>query len=115
MIDIDRIKKTAKTKNLSLQDVAEKAGLGINAIYRWKNQTPTTDSISKVAKVLNVSTDYLLGVSDDPEPSKKNKPTEVDLGDAINDDYTIMRWKGKQIPPEELEMIRRILDGGSDE
>ena len=85
------------------EDVAEKAGLGINAIYRWKNQTPTTDSISKVAKVLNVSTDYLLGASDDPEPSKKNKPTEVDLGEAIKDDYTIMRWKGKQIPPEEIK------------
>ena len=112
MIDIDRIKKTAKNKNLSLQNVAEKAGLGINAIYRWKTQAPTTDSISKVAKVLNVSTDYLLGVSDDPEPSKKNKPTEVDIKDAMQDDYTIMSYGGREIPPEELEMIRRILDGG---
>lgn len=108
MIDIDRIKKTAKNKNLSLQDVAEKAGLGINAIYRWKTQTPTTDSISKVAKVLNVSTDYLLGASDDPEPSKKNKPTEVDL----NNDNTIMTFEGRPIPEEDMELIRRLLRGG---
>lgn len=108
MIDIDRIKKTAKNKNLSLQNVAEKAGLGINAIYRWKTQAPTTDSICKVAKVLNVSTDYLLGVSDDPEPSKKNKPTEVDL----NNDNTIMTFEGRPIPEEDMELIRRLLRGG---
>lgn len=30
----------------------------------------------------------------------------------MKDEDTIMSWQGKPIPPEELEMIRRILDGG---
>jgi len=110
MIDLDRIKKVSKRMNMNLQDVALKAGLGKNTVYHWKNQNPTTDNITKVANVLNVSVDYLLGKTDNPSTSSKSK--EVDIKDAMEDDYTVMSFGGRQIPPEELEMIRRILDGG---
>ena len=35
----------------------------------------------------------------------------TDAGIAV-DVYTVMSYGGREIPPEELEMIRRILDGG---
>ena len=110
MIDLDRIKKVSKSMNINLQDVALKAGLGKNTVYHWKDQNPTTDNITKVANVLHVSVDYLLGKTDNPSTS--SKPKKVDIKDAMQDDYTIMSYGGREIPPEELEMIRRILDGG---
>lgn len=104
---VERIKEVAKTRGWNLKTTAEKAGIGVNSIYRWKTQTPTTESLSKVANVLGVSVDYLLG-NEKPAPGPQN----IDLKKAMHDDHTVVAWDGKPIPPEEMEMIRRILDGG---
>ncbi|WP_204123169.1 helix-turn-helix domain-containing protein [Lacticaseibacillus mingshuiensis] len=112
---LERVKETSKKQGWSLQQTAQKAGLGINSLYAWKTKTPSADRIQAVADVLHVSVDYLLGNTDDPNPPKKSdKPQTVDLHDQMNDDLTITAWKGRTISPEEREMIRRILDGGGD-
>ncbi|KRL68124.1 hypothetical protein FC27_GL000862 [Companilactobacillus versmoldensis DSM 14857 = KCTC 3814] len=51
-----------------------------------------------------------MGKTDDPDINTKSK--KVDIKDVMQDDYTVMSYGGREIPPEELEMIRRILDGG---
>lgn len=102
MDTVDRIKELAKKRGWSLQKVAEKAGIGINSIYRWNSKTPSTQSLTKVAKVLDVSTDYLL--NGNAEESNKT----ADLAD----DETIFTYEGKRIPPEDLEYMKRILRGG---
>ena len=43
MTTFERIKKLSKKLNLSLQDVAEKAEIGINTIYKWKNHEDYPD------------------------------------------------------------------------
>jgi transcriptional regulator with XRE-family HTH domain len=43
---------------------------------------------------------------------KDGEKKKADLSDMMQDKSTIMAWQGRPIPPEELEMIRRILDGG---
>ena len=101
MDTVDRIKELAKKRGWSLQKVAEKAGIGINSIYRWNSKTPSTQSLIKVAKVLDVSTDYLL--NGDAEESNKT----ADLAD----EETIFTYEGKKIPPEDLEYMKRILRG----
>lgn len=104
----ENVKKFAKLRGLSLQEAALKAGLSINAIYKWnrKGYVPSKPAILAVAKVLGVSYEDLTGEDDDRGPRK------LDLKAAMKDDDTIMSWQGKPISPEELEMIRRILDGG---
>lgn len=108
----DRTKLISKQRGLSLQEVAEKAKIGKNSIYHWKNQNPSIANVNKVASVLNVSSDYLLGNTNSSDKSVKQ---ELDLKEAMSDHRTLMSWKGKRIPSEELEMIRRILDGGNDD
>ncbi|AKP03543.1 XRE family transcriptional regulator [Companilactobacillus farciminis] len=108
MTTFERIKKVSKEQGYSLTKLNDKAGLGTNSIYHWKTKTPSTESLSKVANVLHVSVDYLLGKTDDPEPAQKNKPTEVD----INDDDVIMTFEGRPIPPEDIELMKRLLRGG---
>ncbi|AYE38726.1 helix-turn-helix domain-containing protein [Companilactobacillus zhachilii] len=110
MTVFERTKNMAKKRGISLQETAAKAGLGLNSIYGWKKKEPSIGRLAKVADVLHVSVDYLLGKTDDPSTSSKSK--KVDIKDAMQDDYTIMSYGGREIPPEELEMIRRILDGG---
>ena len=100
METVDRIKDLAKKRGWSLQKVAEKAGIGINSIYRWNTKVPSTQSLNKVAEVLGVSADYLLG--------KTDKKKTADL----SDNETIFTYEGKEIPPEDLEYMKRILRGG---
>ena len=51
---LNRIKEISKDRGLTLKEVAEKAGIGENSIYRWKTISPSTKTLSKVAKALGV-------------------------------------------------------------
>lgn len=102
----ENVKKLAKKRGLSLQDVAIQSGLSKNTIYKWKDYTPSDPYIIAVAKTLGVKPEELTGKKLNTEPRK------VDLKAAAEDPDTIMSWNGRPIPPEEMEMIRRILDGG---
>lgn len=87
----ERVKKTAKERGLSLLQLNEKAKLGKNAIYKWSKQKPSTENLQKVATVLHVSVDYLLGRTDNPEPLSEQpaKQRTSDLLAAhIDDDAT---------------------------
>lgn len=102
----ERIKITAKKQGLSLQDTALKAGLSINTIYGWKSKTPSADSVQAVADSLHVTTDYLLGNTDDPEPTPKNgKPKAVDLADR---DIPMM-FEGRPVSDEDRAIFEAIL------
>lgn len=98
MTVFDKIKELAKRKGLSLVELNDKAGLGKNVIYSWKHKTPTIENIKKVADVLDVSTDYILG--------KESNKRSVDL-----DDDVIFTYEGKKIPKEDIELMKRLLRG----
>ncbi|WP_439443640.1 helix-turn-helix domain-containing protein [Listeria aquatica] len=61
----DRVKKLADEQHISLKELGSKLNIGENAIYQWKKRTPGIDKIEKVADFFNVSTDYLIGRTDD--------------------------------------------------
>lgn len=104
---VERIKKISKKYDMNLKTVATKAGLGINAIYRWKDQQPSAENLQKVAKVLHTSTDYLLGNTDDPSPANnKEEHPYVD----ISDDEKIYSYRGKPVPKEYLDVIRNLME-----
>jgi transcriptional regulator with XRE-family HTH domain len=104
MAIVERIKKLSKKYNMNLQTVAQRAGLGINAIYRWKDQTPTTESLGNVAKVLHTSTDYLLGNTDDPSPIS-NDHRALDLENELP-----LTYRGQHVPEEYLEIVKKLMD-----
>lgn len=56
----DNIKKYANMRGLSINEVARRAGIGLNSIYRWRYNQPSVMSLNKVAKVLHVPAYKLL-------------------------------------------------------
>ena len=100
---VERIKKISKQRGWNVKTTAKKAGIGENSIYRWKTQNPTSESLAKVANVLGVSTDYLLGKTNDETSGSKT----ADLAD----DSTLFTYEGKPIDDEDKEIIRRLLRG----
>ncbi|MDB8868979.1 helix-turn-helix transcriptional regulator [Pediococcus acidilactici] len=104
MTTIERIKKISKERGWSLQKVAEKAGIGINSIYRWNTKTPSTASLQAVADVLDVSVDYLLGKDDDPSTANKR----VDLDKALSEEGIAM-FEGKPLSEEYKKALLAML------
>lgn len=112
MTMFDRIKETAKKRGLSLNQLNDKAEFKPNVIYSWKTKNPSMERVAKVASVLHVSVDYLLGKTDDPETkTQQSDKSDIDLEKEIAKGRTV-RWEGREIPPEEWEMFRRIMEGG---
>lgn len=110
----ERTINLSKQRGYSLRNLAIKAGLAENSIYDWKKSTPKADNLQKVADVLNVSTDYLLGRTDDMNPSlANNKPTEVDIKKAIEQDI-MLAFDGKPISDKYKRIIIELLSEEDD-
>lgn len=103
---VDRIKEIAKNKKgWNLKTTAEQAGIGINSIYRWKDQTPQTDKLTAVANVLDVSVDYLLGKS---ESQTTSDTKDLDVEEAID---SMRSYRGEEISESQREVLRGIIKG----
>ena len=109
----ERVKKISKQKGYSsLRNLAEDAGLGVNAVYQWKTQTPRTDNLQAVADVLGVSVDYLLGNTDDMHTNKKLTDTEpIDIKKVAEndawDDY--LSSDGRPLTEHDKKLLRAIF------
>lgn len=103
----ERTELTARHRGLTMPEVERKAGLGEKSIYSWKRSNPKSDNLAKVAKVLNVSTDYLLELTDDMNP-QSSEQKEIDLKKAIERDIAIA-FDGKPISEKYKRIIVEML------
>lgn len=68
----ERLKTELERQEMSLRQFAEKAGLTLTTACRYvhSQRTPRATEILKAAKVLGVTCDYMLGLSDDPHKTR---------------------------------------------
>jgi transcriptional regulator with XRE-family HTH domain len=57
----DKIKKICKEKGLSVTYVEKKAELGNGLISKWNDSVPSVANLKKVASILEVTVDELIG------------------------------------------------------
>jgi transcriptional regulator with XRE-family HTH domain len=95
-----RVKELCKERGITIVDLEEKVGFGRNSIYSWKKNKPSSDKLEKVADFFNVSTDYLLGRTDNKRfDEKKNDPYEV-----------IAAHLDEDVSDKELEDIKNFIE-----
>lgn len=65
----DRLKKRRKALGYSQDDLAERVGTSQGQIWLYESGrgNPTADMLISLAKALDTSTDYLLGLTDTPD------------------------------------------------
>lgn len=68
MTAFDRLKILCDKQAISVNDLELRLGIGKNSLYSWKKSIPTGANLIKVADHFNVSTDYLLGRTDNQNP-----------------------------------------------
>lgn len=65
----DRIQSLKINRKLLQKEIAEAVGISVRTYQRYETgeRTPDTDTLIKLADYFDVSTDYLLGRTDDPK------------------------------------------------
>lgn len=108
----EKIKELAKKRGKSLGQVEEDLGYGRNTLYKIKNSTPNAERITEIASYFNVSTDYLLGRTNNPTIANPKEQfffegKEVDVEELAS---TAMRYNGKPLSDEDKKAIQNIIE-----
>ena len=99
---ISELRKQAGMSQFQLAKVLDIATSTLG-MYETGKREPSLKVMNRIANYFNVTTDYLLG-----RPDKKDDDTKTA---DIDDDNVIFTYEGRQIPKEDLELIRRIMRG----
>ena len=106
----DRIKELAKKQGLSINSLEEKLGYSRNTIYNLKNSKPSTERISEIADYFNVSTDYLLGRTDNPAIAGNSVTTpDGRIVDLSNLRERVVLFDGKPLSDDDVDKIAQII------
>lgn len=96
----ERLKNLRKQAHLTQVDVAEKLGISQQAYASWERgvKKPTQQNLVKIAQILKVSIDYLVGNSDE------------DINDDELDNVEILfRMNSKGLTDEEKKIFKKEL------
>ena len=104
----EKVRELAKKQGLSLNQVEEKLGFSKNTLYSLKRQKVSSDRLQQIADYFGVSTDYLLGRTDNPRIA-----TEADQGPDDIDEIiaNAMMFDGKPLTDDDKRAIRGIIAG----
>lgn len=105
----DRIKELAKKQGLSINLLEEKLGYSRNTIYNLKNSKPSTERISEIADYFNVSTDYLLGRTDNPAIASDDNTNKY-LGPAETELVAAFRNQTQNMTEEEKIRFNKAIE-----
>lgn len=94
----ERLKTLRKEAGFTQVDVAEKLGISQPAYASWERgaKKPTQDNLVKIAKILNVSVDYLVGNSQE-------------TSDELDNIELLFRMNSKGLTEEEKRIFKKEL------
>lgn len=82
----DRLARIRGFRRMSQQDLADRTGLKVQNISRIETEQREhvrSDTLRRLAEALDCSTDYLVGLTDDPQPVKRRRRKTDDTGDLL--------------------------------
>lgn len=107
----ERIKELAKKKGVNLQKVSEDLGFSTNYLYSLKNKkTPSAEHMSKIADYFHVSTDYLLGRTDNPAIASDDTIAGYTSDDLRKMAENAKTFDGKPLTEADIDAIQNIIE-----
>lgn len=96
----ERLKDLRKQAGLTQVDIAGKLGISQQAFASWERgaKKPTQENLVKIAQILNVSVDYLVGNSDEENTNKELEDIEL-----------LFRMNSKGLTDEEKAIFKKEL------
>lgn len=130
MTVFDRIKKLADKQGISVSKVATDLGFSENLFYQWKKSSPKSDRLEKVADYFGVSTDYLLGRTDNPSipttpeedfdglvrvENYQNFDTTHVIKESDTPEYFAIQRKSKKLNQKDQQRLLKIMEATFDD
>lgn len=110
---LEKIKELAKSRGISLAKLEESLGYSTNYFYTLKTKTPNSDRLQEIADYFNVSTDYLLGRTDNPAIAGDSEEYKWQ-GKTLNVEEmasNVMMFGGRELTDEKKKIIQSIIEG----
>ena len=109
ILAFDKIKELADKQGISLNTLEERLGYSTNYLYSLKKGNPKSDRLQEIADYFNVSTDYLLGRTNNPNIASDEVAgyTTEDLRKMARNAKT---FDGKPLTDEDVEAITNIIE-----
>ena len=106
----EKIKELADKKGISINRLEEQLGFSRNTIYNMKTKKPNAERIAEIADYFNVSTDYLLGRTDNPRIASDDTASEYTTEDLRKMARNAKTFDGKPLTDEDVEAITNIIE-----
>lgn len=103
---LEKIKELCKKRGITVSELENRVGFGKNSIYKWKTQSPKIETLQKVAEYFEVSTDYLLGRTDNPTAGLSKKP-QFTVEEALE---SVMSCDGKPLTEHDRKVLTGIIE-----
>ena len=98
----DRLLQARKKMGLSQQELAKLANVHFTNVGKYERgeATPAADILNRIAKALEVSTDYLL-----------NGTMQDKSADAISDEELLIQFRRvEKLPADKKRLVKEFLD-----
>lgn len=101
-----RLKELRNKQLWTIEEVANKIKVGRStyAGYETEDRKPPIHNLIKLSKLYNVSVDYILGLTDEPDI----KELEYDASKYLQ--KCNLHWNGVPLKDEELKPVRELLE-----
>ncbi|KRG12146.1 helix-turn-helix domain-containing protein [Lederbergia galactosidilytica] len=99
----DRLSRLRKEKKLSRDDLASKLGISYSTVSKYETGTrePDFKTLEAISDIFDVTIDYLLGKSDQPNL------TEQESFEEFISDPELKRWH-RELPKSSEEDLRKL-------
>lgn len=105
----EKVRELAKKQGVSLNQVEEKLGYSKNTLYSLKRQKVSSERLQEIADYFHVSTDYLLGRTDNPAIAGGGTTTKTEI-DLKKDAAESFFYDGHELNDEDLDLISSLLE-----
>ncbi len=102
----ERLKHTREVNKISMRKLAEDVGVSVSNIsfYESGKSVPSAEVVFNIAKYFNITSDYLLGLSDEPHGSFPSGLEEkLERTSTLESENSILY--------EKIDQIQKLLDG----
>ena len=111
-----RLKNLRTAKNITQKELALLIGLDRTSVTKWetKGVVPDPQTLSKLASFFAVTTDYLLGVSNDPRPHNPSTGKEASARETRQLEQLLemdgLTFKGAPLSEDDRNKIKAALE-----
>ncbi|ALH47328.1 helix-turn-helix domain-containing protein [Streptococcus pneumoniae] len=107
---LEKIKELAKKRGIPLTKLEESLGYSTNYFYTLKTKTPNSERLQQIADYFNVSTDYLLGRTDNPTIASDDTIAGYTSDDLRKMAENAKTFDGKPLTEEDIDAIQNIIE-----